>query len=79
MKCPRCGEPEHPDQCTVEAHPFKRLDHVGLPRDPAPRFFIDHGVIHDRVTGKHVSTNPDSVFEDGVEACCNLLNELNKK
>lgn len=21
MKCPRCGKPEHPDQCTVPAHP----------------------------------------------------------
>ena len=21
MKCPRCGEPEHPDQCTVPAQP----------------------------------------------------------
>ena len=20
MNCPRCGEPEHPDMCTVEAH-----------------------------------------------------------
>jgi hypothetical protein len=28
MKCPRCGEPEHPDQCTVPA----RID----PRDPDP-------------------------------------------
>ena len=41
-----------------------------------PRFFIDHGMIHDRVTGKHVTTEEDSVFCDGVSACCALLNEL---
>lgn len=64
-KCPRCGEAEHPGNCTV-------------PAQGQPRFFIDHGVIHDRITGKHVTTNEDSVFEDGVEACCNLLNELSE-
>jgi hypothetical protein len=42
------------------------------------RFFIDHGVIHDRVTGKHVRTggNVDGSGEDGIEECCALLNEL---
>jgi hypothetical protein len=40
------------------------------------RFFIDHGMIHDRVTGKHVTTDEDSVFEDGINACCALLNSL---
>lgn len=30
MKCPRCGEPEHPDQCTVPAQGgVEYLDHVG--------------------------------------------------
>lgn len=40
------------------------------------RFFIEHGMIHDRKTGKHVTTDDDSVFCDGRVACCALLNEL---
>lgn len=40
-----------------------------------PRFFIEHGVIHDRETGKHVRTS-DSGGEDGIEECCTLLNSL---
>lgn len=42
-----------------------------------PRFFIEHGVIHDRVTGKHVRTS-DNGLEDGIEECCALLNELSE-
>jgi hypothetical protein len=41
-----------------------------------PRFFIDHGMIHDRETGKHVTTEPDSAFCDGIKRCCELLNAL---
>ena len=41
----------------------------------APRFHIDHGVIHDNVTGQHVRTDPDGT-EPGVVACCVLLNGL---
>lgn len=41
-----------------------------------PRFFIEHGLIHDRVTGKHVTTDADSPFYDGIRACCDLLNQL---
>ncbi len=42
------------------------------------RFFIDHGVIHDRETGKHVRTggNVEGSAEDGIEECCRLLNSL---
>jgi hypothetical protein len=40
------------------------------------RFFIDHDMIHDRVTGKHITTDPDTPFCDGILACCRLLNEL---
>lgn len=40
------------------------------------RFYIDHGMIHDRETGKHVTTDEDSVFCDGRIACCELLNAL---
>lgn len=41
-----------------------------------PRFFIDHGQIHDRVTGKHITTDEDTVFCDGINHCLALLNEL---
>jgi hypothetical protein len=41
-----------------------------------PRFFIDHGMIHDRLTGKHVTTEPDTPFCDGLQSCCELLNDL---
>lgn len=40
------------------------------------RFFIDHGQIHDRVTGKHVTTDEDSVFCDGINSALELLNGL---
>lgn len=45
------------------------------------RFFIDHGTIHDRKTGRHVRTDPDfgpgrKFEEDGIEQCCALLNDL---
>jgi hypothetical protein len=48
---------------------------------PEQRFFIDHGTIHDRATGKHVRTDPDfgpgrTFGEDGLEQCCDLLNRL---
>jgi hypothetical protein len=54
-----------------------------------PRFFIDHTMIHDRVTGKHVTCDPD--FRDyiinpgeitrinnpdGISNTCALLNSL---
>ena len=43
-----------------------------------PRFFIDHGVIHDRLTGKHVrSCDCMKPIEDGAEEACALLNKLN--
>jgi hypothetical protein len=42
------------------------------------RFFIDHGMIHDTVTGKHVTTDEDTVGQDGIVACTDLLNELHR-
>ena len=42
------------------------------------RFFIDHGMIHDRVTGRHVTTDPEmpglsgSMLDDALD----LLNSL---
>lgn len=44
-----------------------------------PRFFIDHGMIHDRETGKHVVTNGEEPFEDGLPKVLALLNELSEK
>lgn len=44
-----------------------------------PRFFIEHGVIHDRETGKHVVTDGEPPFEDSVEQVCELLNSLSEK
>jgi hypothetical protein len=41
-----------------------------------PRFYIDHGMIHDRVTGKHVTTDGTPPFEDSIEQVCELLNSL---
>jgi hypothetical protein len=47
----------------------------------APRFFIDHGMIHDRLTGKHVSTEvieyDEGKFDTSpVDDACALLNSL---
>lgn len=48
---------------------------------PLDRFFIDHGRIHDRATGRHVTTEPDEETWAGVTitGCCALLNELAAK
>lgn len=48
---------------------------AGLPIDgTVPRFFHDHGVVHDRLTGKHVCTaeHPDTSLDEIVA----LLNTL---
>lgn len=41
-----------------------------------PRFYLDHGMIHDRVTGKHVTTDGEEPFEDGLPKVLELLNGL---
>ena len=41
-----------------------------------PRFIIDHGVIHDLATGKHVRSSESVPNEDGMDECCALLNSL---
>jgi hypothetical protein len=59
-----------PDEAEYEAGPSH-------PEAPQPRFFVDHGVIHDRATGKHVRTcDCMGPFDDGIEAACALLNSL---
>lgn len=52
----------------------KVLDVLGLPAQEAqePRFFIDHGMIYDRVTGKH----GEWPFEDDLLRVLALLNSL---
>lgn len=43
--------------------------------DGSPRFFIDHGVIHDRITGRHVHGNSD--IEPGIaDESLLMLNDL---
>lgn len=44
----------------------------------SPRFFIDHGMIHDRVSGRHVTTQPDDEPWAGmtITETCALLNSL---
>lgn len=43
--------------------------------DTSPRFFMDHGMIHDRVTGQHVHTHNE--VEDGAtERLFELLTDL---
>ena len=48
---------------------------VGYTLKDAPRFFMDHGMIHDRVTGQHVHTQ-DDVEADATERLFKLLTEL---
>ena len=42
------------------------------------RFFIDHGMIHDRVTGRHVATDPEMLGLGGsmLDDALDLLNSL---
>lgn len=40
------------------------------------RFYIDHGVIHDRVTSKHVFTDGELPFEDDLPRVLAFLNSL---
>jgi hypothetical protein len=47
-----------------------------FPKKSEPRFYIDHGVIHDRETGKHVVTDGRPPFEDSLEQVLELLNGL---
>jgi hypothetical protein len=71
-----------------------RAQASGVPDESTePRFFIDHGMIHDRDTGKHVTCEPDEQNlgdcngtgedvilknPDGITATLNLLNELHR-
>lgn len=45
-----------------------------------PRFFIEHGTIHDRATGKHITTDVIvdgfTGFSGGIEHCLEVLNSL---
>ncbi len=48
-----------------------------------PRFYIDHGMIHDRLTGRHVTTDEPHTYEDkhiegacDINDCLQLLNHL---
>ena len=69
-RCPTCDG--WSCSCAKESPPMVDVTDAAV----EARFFIDHGMIHDRKTGKHVTTDDDSVFCDGRVACCALLNEL---
>jgi hypothetical protein len=45
------------------------------PATPQPRFFMDHGMIHDRVSGQHIHTDQD-IEPGATERLFALLNEL---
>jgi len=49
-----------------------------LPTQAPPRFFIDHGVIHDRLTGRHVHGNRDFPPHEADEAVA-MLNNLHER
>ena len=50
---------------------------AGVAHPEAPnRFFVSHGVIHDKLTGKHVRTCDCVQGDGGVDDACALLNEL---
>lgn len=51
---------------------------AGIAHPEAPnRFFVSHGVIHDKLTGKHIRTcDCLKPHEDGIEEACALMNEL---
>lgn len=64
----------------IESDPDNAEYEAGSSHYDAPRFFIDHGVIHDRKTGKHVRTcNCVHPLEDGIEDAVALLNSLARK
>ena len=94
------GDVRHPGMVADMLREFARIkaaqpihhhspDAADSGRVDAPRFFIDHTMIHDRVTGKHVTCDPD--FRDyvinpgettrinnpdGISNTCALLNGL---
>lgn len=50
---------------------------AGVAHPEAPnRFFVSHGVIHDKLTGKHVRTCDCVPGDGGAEDACALLNDL---
>jgi hypothetical protein len=71
-----------------------RAQASGVPDESTkPRFFMSHGTIHDRVTGRHVTCEPDAQNlgdcngtgedvilknPDGITATLKLLNELHR-
>lgn len=62
----------------IAADPDEENCEAGIAHPEAPnRFYVSHGVIHDKLTGKHVRTcdclKPN---EDGIEKACALLNDL---
>jgi hypothetical protein len=40
---------------------------ISHPEAPHNRFTIEHGILHDRVLGRHINVTPDSIAEEGSE------------
>lgn len=56
----------------------KLTAHIRALQASAPRFFIDHGVIHDRLTGRHMHGDRD--VEPGVaDEAVAMLNDLHAR
>jgi len=51
---------------------------AGVAHPEAPnRFYVSHGVIHDKLTGRHIRTcDCLKPGEDGIAEACALLNDL---
>jgi len=37
------------------------------PEAPHNRFTVEHGVVHDRLIGRHINITPDSIAEEGSD------------
>lgn len=63
-------------ECCAELATALAAPQPAAPLDEAARFYIDHGMIHDLETGKHVVTDGEWPFEDDLPRVLVLLNGL---
>lgn len=73
--CLVCDEPEIERTILVALEALAEHDAKPHPlhKDREPRFFLDHGVVHDRKTGRHVGADFE---DDSAERLLTLLREL---
>lgn len=61
----------------IAAEPDDASCEAGVAHPEAPnRFYISHGIIHDKLTGKHVRACDCVLLDGGAEDACALLNDL---